>query len=632
VQSDTTSEALAPSPGHPLRCRSSKQGQAAGVRGRRPIRGGMVIAALSVAFVLAVAAAFIARTGRWGFNPTDEGFVLASSWRVLHGEVPHADFATPHLAGSAYLHVLDLLVPGPTFLLSRLIATSELLGASVVLAWLVSGANRRLRLWALLGGVAAGLVNLHTFPVMAWHTIDGILFTAGGFALVERGIVRDRAHLTRVGLALIGIAGLTKQSFLPALVVVLIRVWWPSRWRSKAGGARARFVDLAALAAPGLLYVAAVAARGGLVDAYLELTAAKAVSMTVVLDAPRAWLDAGGPEGGAFLAVVGLLTGSAAVGHLAVRVPRSFWPLTTVADAATRVGVVVLMLWGLFREDLELGGNWGMFTLWSLIAVTAWSSLRSRRWDVPLLLLVALGWMVSLSWGYSVPNLVAGSLAVAAFVRLASVPLAGWPVGGLRRPRSSSWRWARKALRACPAAVAVGGLLATFSAVVDARDSAVYRDRERSELMADLGAVDGDLRGIRSTPVTADFLTWTDRCARAFPARRIAVVPDGAAAYPLFQWRSPALPFVWLYVEEMRGQADRLAQARHELAKQGGYTLLFETFELRLLPQFDTVPMATTETPPFTYGQSSVDELFTRLPGQRTTCGPFLVIHEPERG
>ncbi len=45
----------------------------------------------------------------YGFNPTDEGFVLSATNRVWHGQVPHADFSSVRPLGYAYLHIPELL-------------------------------------------------------------------------------------------------------------------------------------------------------------------------------------------------------------------------------------------------------------------------------------------------------------------------------------------------------------------------------------------------------------------------------------------------------------------------------------------------------------------------------------------
>ena len=67
-----------------------------------------------------------------GFNPTDEGFVLAYSRRVLDGQVPHRDFISIRPAGSAYLHAPELAIGGQRALwMSRAAVWLQF----VVIAW-----------------------------------------------------------------------------------------------------------------------------------------------------------------------------------------------------------------------------------------------------------------------------------------------------------------------------------------------------------------------------------------------------------------------------------------------------------------------------------------------------------------
>ncbi|MFF0148899.1 hypothetical protein ATK36_1952 [Amycolatopsis sulphurea] len=95
--------------------------------------------------VLAVAAGTVARIGRFGFNPSDQGFVLAATWRILHGEIPHVDVVSPRPLGSAYLHVLDFLVPAPLMLASGFVMMAQLSVATIALAALLTGWHHQAR-------------------------------------------------------------------------------------------------------------------------------------------------------------------------------------------------------------------------------------------------------------------------------------------------------------------------------------------------------------------------------------------------------------------------------------------------------------------------------------------------------
>jgi len=84
--------------------------------------------AVSLAVVWVVVAWWAVRTG---FNPTDEGLLLAQAQRLLAGQLPHLDFVTPRPGGAALLHIPELLAPTPLLLTSRVVALVEMMAFAV---------------------------------------------------------------------------------------------------------------------------------------------------------------------------------------------------------------------------------------------------------------------------------------------------------------------------------------------------------------------------------------------------------------------------------------------------------------------------------------------------------------------
>lgn len=131
--------------------------------------------------------------------------------------------------------------------------------ATVVLAAWTTGIG--VRQWgpARTAVVAsAAVINVHLFAMTAWHTVDGIFLVAVGWYASDIGRQRDRAWLVRAGLFAVGFAAVTKQSFIPAVlitvVVLLIRHRHP---------VRRLVLDLATVAGPPVMYLVIVTAGGG---------------------------------------------------------------------------------------------------------------------------------------------------------------------------------------------------------------------------------------------------------------------------------------------------------------------------------------------------------------------------------
>lgn len=172
------------------------------------------------AWVVLLALATELRVGRFGFHPSDQGFILAQAWRVLHGEVPHAEIISARPLGSAVLHVADFALPMPLFFGSSFLSMIEIIVATIGFAALVT--RRRVLAWgpgmtAMVA--AASLINLNAFPLMAWHTVDGIALTACGAWALDAGLRGGHAFARRGGLALLGCAVFVKQSFALAAVI-----------------------------------------------------------------------------------------------------------------------------------------------------------------------------------------------------------------------------------------------------------------------------------------------------------------------------------------------------------------------------------------------------------------------------
>ncbi|WP_037320033.1 hypothetical protein [Amycolatopsis orientalis] len=228
------------------------------------------------AFVLGIgivllSVSVVARVGRFGFNPTDQGFVLAQMWRVLHGELPQVDFLGPRPFGSAYLHLVDRLVPAPLMIGSSFVMMVQLTVATFALAAFLTGTSP-LEWGPLRTGLVftAALVSLNTYPLMAWHTVDGVFLVAVGWWLVDSGLRSDSRWRRWLGLFCIGFAVIVKQSFLFAAPIgLLILLFHPAAQSKKVPRLLG---DLLVLGAAPSLYFGMVTVAGGLRSAIAQLS------------------------------------------------------------------------------------------------------------------------------------------------------------------------------------------------------------------------------------------------------------------------------------------------------------------------------------------------------------------------
>jgi len=369
--------------------------------------------------------------------------------------------------------------------------------------------------------------------------------------------------------------------------------------------------DLLVLGAVPVVYAAVVIAAGGLSPMVDQLTGGVGAWAPNLFDfwwtgyfvAEDADLHIGVVAACAALAAVlwlvrGRLGGAA--------VPARLLPLGAV---------VVVVTYALALTDLAYPATWSIELLWFLLPVVLLDAVVHRHLPWRPLLIVALAWMTSLSWGYVLPGLVAGTLVLTTFELLVrAVPELG--SGGRGR-------------RGAEAAVGVVALVACSVQLVAEHDRAPAIDRPQAELTVDLGTVGPELRSLRTNPATARYVGQIRECVDRHPASSVAVLPDNPFAYPAFDLDNP-FPSDWpLPMELVADGPQRMLDTVAELNRAGDYLVLFQTRTWDQLRAAEPVP----ETVPVDAPHVSLSPLDVQiretLTGERISCGSFVGVWEP---
>jgi hypothetical protein len=442
---------------------------------------------------------------RYGFSPTDDGFVLAAARRVVDGQLPHRDFISVRPALSAWLHAPEILLGGGvyTYWLSRWIVCLQF--GAIAWAWVRTAEQlleQPLPLAERLGlAVFALVLSLHTFPLMAWPSVDAMFLASLGICAVAS----RRPRRVWIGYLALGASALCRQNFglVPLFVLVLFGDW-----------RRLRYV--AAAAAAGAIYVAAMAVEGALGDMLRQVTAVGSVrerGLDPYLFNTRV------PVGvlGGLLAFELLSVGSSSESD---RRRATLWRMVGAA-------AVLVVLLGM-TVGLRPGRNYlfgASFLLFGCVLGTLLSMLRHRQTgDAPLLrfgvLVLVVGWSVGLSIGWTSPALASGALAV--FL---------WFV----------WRARVEGLLAAsgtPALVRYAGIasltaFALFNGYV-ARTQNIYRESALAAINAPLDAVMPGAALLRTNRRTDAFLTDLKHAVDDLETtgKRYAIVPDVAGWWP----------------------------------------------------------------------------------------------------
>jgi hypothetical protein len=573
----------------------------------RPVQGTRL---LRLAWPPMLIAAIWFSVGRLGFAILDEGMIASYSRRLLNGEVPHRDIVSVRPLGSAVIHIVDLAIPLPLFTTIRLMGLTEVIAYSLLFGtFLFRRDPLRWTLTESLAVTAAALVNLHTFPLMTWYTIDGLLFTALGLVLAQAAAGSGSRRQELAAMLCLGVAAAVKQSFIPAALLG-VAVLWSGPIRD---GIRPALRHLLIAAIPGLVYFGVLASFGALPDALKQLTAGRPV------------------YGRALFEGIGLITApadrrAAFTGHFpfeavlvvgAFLLAARFAPRPRFVHDALRVAVVAAVTYVALAGDLGYTDSWSIELTWALAAVVVLSSVVRREWSWVGIAVLAIAWMTMLSWGHEVPALIGGTIALCA-VALALGDVRALPTG------------------AGSVAVAAVVLAVVAGVFVHARRAAPYYDRPASQLTFDLGRVDHDFAGIKTNAATGAYVEDSARCIRRYPAKWVAILPDNAGLYAAFALDNP-FPLDWIIRGDYAGQTQKIIRAAERLQVHGDYLVLFQIVSGFEFGSLNRLPVATRHDAPVMVASTIYDaplanRLVSILRAPHITCGPFLGIYARSTG
>lgn len=561
------------------------------------------------------------RLGANGYNTTDYGFIIGQSWRVLHGEFPHSDFISARPAGSAYLHVVDFVLPLALIDSSRLVAL-----AIITLIGLASGVavfGCRPHRWSLTGHLVvltAVLFTLNTFQVGAWYTADGMLFALASVAGLRLWSQRRDAGLPALALLSAGVAPLMKQSF---FLSVPLAVVWTLVVLHRAGTLTwSRTVRVGLLAgAPGLSYVALVAVGGGLGPMISQLTSATKPQWTGTLGTFAALA----PPAAAVILLLAV-----------VAVTCVLWlPRVSLLGAGRRAGLTGYLSVLGYLTAVGLGAvahfdmydsTWSSRLFWCAVATSVIAGVAQGQLRGGDLGVIAVAWMTVLSWGMPWPLLSAGGLLLVIAQCLAQ------PAGNVLL--RSTLHATRKGARRVWTVGAVIGLVLTAVVLDDSiQHRVVHRDQPAAELHTPLKSLDSDFGRATTNPSTAALVRDAVDCRRAHPASGVVFGSWNSDLYAILGIRNP-LATDGANNYEITGAEEQYRASVRELGRRGDYLVLFPLINPEGVHEIEqaALPRATATTPIPEYWFSETvpySWMSEQLPGTRVACGTWIGIYQP---
>jgi hypothetical protein len=395
--------------------------------------------------------------------------------------------------------------------------------------------------------------SAHSFPIMAWHTIDGLFLASIGLVISRTATPR----LKFIGYVIVASAYLCKQSFVllaPLLVLALgdsrkIQVWF-------------------AVTLPGVVYIGYLFVTGALPDALVQLTSQTGITsagLSSYLVNPAVYIGA----------VVGYLGVRLAFGSRLVLVTsrkmQTWLALALLGFVPTLLVVISLATNRYLREGFALFGMMlGIFIYW-----VKEKNARSNLPAILTCLVLLTAWSVSLSIGYNLPILAAGQMLA---IGMAWVSVICQNIG-------AQWRQ--------PGLLIAAVLIASSFGI--GRTEYIYRDQRAKNLTHELEMVLPGGKWIKTNPNTRAFLDDLNQAIAQFrqDGKMYAILPD-AAGYWVQSSQINPLPIDWAQDTELnnpnlvsraigaldskRGKIVIVAQKVHAATLADGFTPIPEDF------------------------------------------------------
>lgn len=506
-----------------------------------------------------------------GFNPSDDGVILAQSYRILQGQVPHRDFITIRPALSGLLHTIHFFSPFPIVESGRIIVLIEIFVGAFVWAWVLciiflpgGGLVRSACLFSALG-IIAFVLGLHSNFLFPWTTIDAIFFTLLGFALILSGAVPDIPNLRRTvllagGLFLTCLAMLCRQSFtimvlgIAALcAVVLIR----------SGRPQLLGIVLPVGLLPAILYLGMLVVTGAWGQFCIQMSGRNQLFAVGVMSYARNLIFSFG--GGfhflvALMAIyVGLKRNWRRLGNSRVDLAAERSLLWKMIMAGYAVFAVLLPIVRPDTNGFEMFWGLGALVLAACLVMCCTFAQRTV-----LLFALVLSWTGSISIGANSPVLCIGLIATV-ILALAASCLVRWHPSFVR---------GAKGLSCCIALAGAAVFLAPLE--ISRQLDRNYRDLPSSELTHDLGRLLPAFGQIRTNAWTYGYYQDLLRLYNTYSDMKdhLVVVPNNAILYPVLGTYNP-FPLDWPQQEEFPGlEAQVLARMAKVLGSEKIYVLI----------------------------------------------------------
>ncbi len=540
-----------------------------------------------------------------GFNPTDDGVILAQSYRMLNGEIAHKDFISIRPVFSGILHSIHFFSSLPLMISARWFVVLQYLSGAFVWAWLLmqfvnidkQSVAKRMAVFSFLS-IATFVLNGINYNIFPWTTIDAVWYSIGSVFFLYQFLQNESKQIRSLifataSLFLISLSAISRQTFaLPALL--LFGFFAYSYFKEK----KLHFILISSFlgALPLLLYFVFLLKNNSIHLFISQMTGRSEIFQTGILRFIKSFLKS---------YLLGLHIISILIIYLATWRKKWDWNRNapkvlaklTIFYLLASIGFVVWYFTLKNQTVMVLKVPFELFWNWIFVFVIAYTTCLNRNEKILSICITVLAWTSSISLGDNSPVFVGGilfsAMVVFSFLTLNRLeineqqkrfPQISQISADKKNKISVNLRDLREMITKYTVVLFTVPTILLFSLSIYSQHIQNYRDLPTNELKSNLGKLIPKFGNIQTNNSLYEYYENLIAILNQLKdyKNNFVLFPDNAAIYPLLDSRNP-LPCDWLQIDEFVGNTDYLMQKINALRAKQSFYLIVSIYNVKTL-------------------------------------------------
>ncbi|MBN2683148.1 MAG: hypothetical protein JXR58_11615 [Bacteroidales bacterium] len=523
---------------------------------------------ISIATMLLLAFVFnsVDYTEEEGFNPSDDGVILAQSFRIINGEIPHKDFISIRPVFSGVMHSIHFFTGLPLQTSARwFVLLENFLTAFFFTMLLFTFFNKTFKNKDLIIFQSILLLififNLNNYTLYPWTTIDALLFSSAGLFFWSNLFKKEKNFKTIViGLFLICLAALCRQNFAFLAFAAFSTSFIILK---KQCTLRKIIICFAFGYLPFILYLVFLICYSAIPEFLTQITGRTELLQTGIFRFIKHFITSPLLVWYFITILVGILV------LLKKNISKTILKHSYLVSLGNFVLITIIGILT-FAKGPEFLFNAAFDLFWILLFSLLFGTITNQLSILEIrigFLVLFVAWISSISLGDNTPIFVSGNLLI--FGAYYNIKFLASKIK--TKNRISAYMLAFTAL-----------FFTVFS--IYSQKNFNYRDLPSKELSYNLGEVFKEFGGIKTNKNTYEYYREIKTILELHPEMKnsFVILPNNAIIYPITGSRNP-FPLDWMQKDEYIGSEEEINEMIEELLKTRKLLILVEKIDSKKL-------------------------------------------------